>query len=147
MKLAYVYSWLLPAGDLAQVREVINKLRQNAVEFGGEVGGVSVLTGNDAGTVQQDAQAAVLFTATLPGATQGQYGLAAAGISSRPQSWSWRGAVVISDVRAVSLLHSAAAELGLEVVEGYAGMVFTLKKSAQGVVQVEQRRVFDWTNF
>ncbi len=146
MKIGYAYSWLLPAGDLAQVREIIDKLRQHAVELGGEVGDVIVLTGNDAGTVQQDAQAAVLFTATLPGATEGRYGLAAAGISSGPQSWSWRGAVVISDVRIVSQLHAAAAEVGLEVVEGYAGMVFTSKKNALGVVEVEQRQAFDWTD-
>ena len=147
MRVGYGYSWFLPAGDLALVWEVIDKLRQHAVELGGKVGDVSTLTGDEAQVVQQDAQAAVLFTATLPGATEGRYGLSAAGISSGPQSWSWSGAVVISDVRAVSQLHADAAELGLEVVEGYGGMIFTSKKNAQGGVEVEQRQMLDWTNF
>lgn len=147
MKVGYSYSWLLPAGDLAQVQEIIGTLRHRAIELGSEVGGVSVLTGDDAQAVQQDAQVAVVFTATLPGATEGRYGLGAAGNLSDPQSWSWNGAVEVSDVRTVSQLHAAAAELGLEVVEGYGGMVFMSRKNALGVVQVEQRRAFDVENF
>jgi hypothetical protein len=147
VKVGYSYSWLLPASDLARIQEVIGTLRHRAIDLGGEVGDVRVLTGDEAQAVQQDAKVAVLFTATLPGATEGQYGLAAAGISSGPQSWSWHGAVVVSDVRIVSQLHAAAAALGLEVVEGYAGMVFESKKDNHGVVQVEQRQAFDWTDF
>lgn len=143
MRVGYSYSWFLPAGHLALVREVIDRLRQHAVELGGEAGDVRVLTGDDAQAVQPNALAAVLFTATLPGATEGRYGLAAAGISS----WAWHGSVVSSDVRAVSQLHEAAAELGLEVAESYAGMVFTLKKNALGVVEGEQRWAFDGTDF
>ena len=147
MRVGYSYSWFLPAGDHAQVREVIDKLRQHAVELGGEVGDVSVLAGDDAQAVQQDAQAAVVFTATLPGATEGRFGFSATGNSSGPQSWSWNGAVVVSDVRIASQLHAAAAELGLEVVEGYGGMIFTSRKNALGVVEVEQRWAFDVENF
>lgn len=147
MRVGYGYSWFLPAADHAQVREVIFKLRQHAVELGGEAGDVHVETGDEAHAVQRDAQAAVLFTATLPGATEGRYGLAAAEISSGPQSWSWNGAVVVSDVRIVSHLHAAAAELGLEVVEQYGGMIFTSRNNALGVVEVEQRLAFDLDNF
>lgn len=147
MRVGYSYSWFLPAGDHAQVREIIDKLRQHAVELGGEVRSVSVLTGDEAQGVQRDAQAAVLFTATLPGAAEGRYGLAATGNSSGRQSWSWSGTVVVSDVRIVSELHAAAAELGLEVVERYAGMIFTSRQNAVGVVEVEQRWPFDVDNF
>ena len=147
MRVGYSYSWFLPAGDHAQVREVIDKLRQHAVDLGGEAGDVHVLTGDEAQAVQRDAQAAVVFSATLPGATKGRYGLAATGYSSGPQSWSWSGTVVVSDVRIVSPLHAAAAELGLEVTEGYGGMMFESKRNALGVVEVEQRQAFDWTDF
>lgn len=147
MRVGYVYSWSLPDGDLSQVREVIDKLRQHAVELCGEAGDVHVLTGGEAQAVQRDAQAAVLFTATLPGATEGRYGLAATGNSSGPQSWSWSGAVVVSDVRIVSQLHAAAAQLGLEVAEEFGGMIFTSSRNALGVVGVVQQWAFDVDNF
>jgi SepF-like predicted cell division protein (DUF552 family) len=134
MKIAFTFSWLLRDGDIAQVRDIIAKLRQNAIDLGGDVGDLIVQTGDEA---------QAMFTATLPGASVGNYGLASAGNSS----WSWSGAVVISDVRNISELNAAAAELGLEVAETYAGMVFTTKKNADGVVQSEQRWAFDWSNF
>jgi hypothetical protein len=55
------------------------------------------------------ARLAVLFTVTMPGTTERKYGLAAAGNSS----WSWSAAVVVSGVRKVGELHSAAAALPL----------------------------------
>jgi hypothetical protein len=84
-----------------------------------------------------------MFAATIPGATEGRYGLALAGNSF----WSWSGAVVISSARTVSELHAAAADLGLEVVEEYGGMIFTSKKNAAGAVVTEQRQAFDLTGF
>jgi len=143
MNFAYSYSWLLPAGDLAQVRGIIEKLRLHAVELGGDAGDVSVLTGEDAQAVQSEARQAVLFAATIPRASVGRYCLASAGNSS----WSWEGAVVVSSARTVSDFHAAAAALGLEVAEVYGGMVFHSKKNAHGVVEVEQRPAFDCTDF
>ena len=102
-----------------------------------------MLTGSKAQAVQQEARQAVLFTATIPGSTEGRYGLASAG----EFSWSWTGAVVVSDVRVVGKLHAIAADLGLEVAEVCAGMIFTSKKNAQGVIETEQRQAFDWSNF
>jgi len=102
-----------------------------------------VLTGDEAQAVQPKAHHAVMFTATIPGSTEGKYGLAAAG----DFSWSWSGAVVISSARMVSEFHAAAADLGIEVVERYGGMVFTSGKNASGVVEVEQRQAFDWIDF
>jgi hypothetical protein len=139
MKVAYSYSWFLPVGDLAQVQEIIGKLRQHAIELGGDAGDVAVLTGDEAEAVQPKARHVVMFAATIPGATEGKCGLALAGNFS----WSWKGAVVISSARTVSELHAAAADLGIEVVEEYGGMIFTSKKNAEGAVVTEQRQAFD----
>ena len=98
---------------------------------------------DDAQAVQPKARHAVMFAATIPGSIEGRYGLALAGNSS----WSWSGGVIISSARTVSEFHAAAAELGIEVVEGYAGMVFTSRKNAVGAVVTEQRQAFDWTDF
>ncbi len=144
MNVAFTYSWLLPVGDIAHVRGIIEKLRQHAIELGSElVSDVIVMTSDDAHAVQPKARHAVMFAATIPGATEGKYGLALAGNSS----WSWSGAVVISSARTVSEFHAAAAALGIEVVESYAAMIFTSRKNAQGAVVTEQRQAFDWTDF
>lgn len=143
MRVGYSYSWSLSAADFAEVREIIGRLRHHAIELGGDAGDVVVLTGEDASAVQPKARHTVMFTATIPGASEGRYGLASTGNSS----WSWSGAVVISSARTVSELHAAAADLGLEVVEEYAGMVFTSKKNAAGAVVTEQRQAFDFTDF
>ena len=144
MKVAFSYSWRLPTGDPAHVREIIERLRQHAVELGSEsVSDLCVLTGDDAQAVQPKARHAVMFAATIPGSIEGRYGLALAGNSS----WSWSGGVIISSARTVSEFHAAAAELGIDVVEGYAGMVFTSRKNAVGAVVTEQRQAFDWTDF
>ncbi len=144
MKVAFTYSWFLPDGDLALVRGIIEQVRQHAIELGSEaVSDVIVLTGDDAQAVQPKARLAVVFIATISGATEGRYGLALAGNSS----WSWSGAVVVSSAKSVSEFHAAAAALGVEVAEVYAGMIFTSKKNASGVVEVEQRSAFDWTDF
>ena len=143
MNVAFTYSWLLPAGDVAQVQAIIEQLRLHAIELGGEVGDVIVLIGDEAQAVQPEARQAVTFSATIPGASEGKYGLATTG----DFSWSWSGVVVVSSVRTVSQLHAAAAALGLEVAEVYAGMVFTSKKNAHGVVEVDHRQAFDWADF
>ena len=144
MNLAFTYSWLFPAADVAQVRAIIEQLRQHAIVLGSEaVSDVIVLTGDDAQAAQPEAQQTVMFTATVPGASEGKYGLASAG----DFSWVWNGAVIISSARNVGQLHAAAADLGLEVAEVYAGMVFTSRKNAHGIVKVEQKQAFDWTDF
>jgi len=104
---------------------------------------VNVLTGDEAQAEQPGAQVTIFFTANIAGASEGRYGLALAGNSC----WSWSGAVVISSARMVSEFHAAAADLGIEVVERYGGMVFTSGKNASGVVEVEQRQAFDWIDF
>ena len=81
MNLAFTYSWLLPDGDVAQVRAIIEQLRLHAIELGSEsVSDVIVLTCDEAQAVQPKGRQAVTFTATVPGATEGRYGLASAGV-------------------------------------------------------------------
>ena len=144
MNAAFTFSWLLPAGEVAHVRDIIEQLRLHAIELGSEaVSDVIVLIGDEAQAVQPEARQAVTFFATIPGASEGKYGLATAG----DFSWAWSGAVVISSARTVGQLHAAAAALGLEVAEVYAGMIFTSKKNAHGDVEVEQQPAFDWTDF
>lgn len=134
MKIAFTFSWLLRDGDFAKVQQIVAKLRQHAIDLGGEGGDLIVQTGDEA---------QAMFTATIPGASKGTFGLASAG----DLSWSWRGAVVTSDVKKISDLNAVAADLDLEVAEVYAGMIFTSKKNADGVVECEQREAFDWSNF
>ena len=147
MNVAFSYHWSLPEADFAQVRIIIEALRQTAIELGGDVGDVIVLKGPDAQAVQPAARQAILFTATLPGATEGRYGLAAPEISSGPLFWAWSGALVVSAMRDVGHFHGAAAGLGIEVTESFAGMIFTSNKNAFGIVETEQREAFDWTDF
>lgn len=143
MKLAFSYSWLLRHGNFAQAEAIIRRLHQHAIELGGEVSGVNVLIGEEAQAVQPRANRVAMFTATIPGATEGRFGLASTGNFS----WSWQAAVVISDVKPISDMNTVAVDLGLEVAEVYAGMIFTSKKNAAGVLETEQRQAFDWTTF
>ena len=50
-------------------------------------------------------------------------------------------------MKTVSEFHATAAKFGVEVVEAYAGMIFTSKMNALGIVEVEQRPMFDWSEF
>jgi hypothetical protein len=108
---------------------------------------VIVLGGNDAQAVHPEARQAVMFVATIPGASEGRYGLATPEISSALLSWSWNGSVIVSAMREVGHFHSVAAGLGVEVVESFAGMTFTSKKNAFGIVETEQREAFDLKDF
>ena len=148
MNVAYSYSWLLPSGTIAQVRQIIEQLRQTAIDMGSEaVDPVIVLTGDEAQAMQPEPRQVVMFTATIPGATEGRYGLVAAEISSGPVSWTWSGTVIVSSVKTVGEFHQTAVSLGIEVIESYAGMVFISKKNAEGVVETEQRPAFNPDGF
>jgi hypothetical protein len=144
---AYSFSWTLPAADFAQARTIIETLRQTAIELGSEASGMSVLTGDDAHAVHPEARQVIVFSATIPGASEGKYGLAAPEISSGPVSWSWRGSIIVSAMKSVGHFHGAAASLGIEVIESFAGMIFRSTKNSFGVVETEQREAFDWTDF
>ena len=69
LSVAYSYSWLLPSGDTALVRAIIESLRQFAIDLGSEsVSEVIVLTGNEAQTIRSDADHVIMFSASIPNA-------------------------------------------------------------------------------
>ena len=69
LNVAYSYSWLLPSGDTAQVRDIIESLRQFAIDRGSEsVSDVIVLSGNEAHAVRSGAECVIMFTASVPNA-------------------------------------------------------------------------------
>lgn len=143
MKFAYTYSWLLREGDLAQVQQIIEAVRKRAKELGGDVGELILLLDEDAQAVQPEAYQLVMFVTTIPGSSEGRFGLA----TSDDGSWTWRGAVLTTNVKTISELSSTAIELGLEVSEVFAGMVITSMLNGAGVVETVQRQAFDPSTF
>lgn len=143
MKLAYTFSWLLREGDLAQVQQIIEAVRKRARELGGDVDDLVVLFDEDAQAVQPGADQLVMFVATIPGSSEGRFGLA----TLNDGSWTWRGAVLTTNVKTISELSSTAIELGLEVAEVFAGMVITSRLNGAGVVETVQRQAFDPSTF
>ena len=149
MNVAYSYSWLLPFGDTALVRSIIESLRQYAIDLGSvEVGPVVVLTGNEAQAIRPNADCVIMFTAIIPntnseGGPQ-SYGL---GFSPEKQSWSWNGIVRVSSFKEISGLMVEAASVGILVGTTFAGMVMEYRRNAKGEIEVEQRPAFDWTDF
>ena len=149
LNVAYSYSWLLPSGDTALARAIIEALRQHAIDLGSEaVGPVIVLTGNDAQAVRSDADHVIMFTASIPNARSDsgpqRYGL---GFSLAQNSWSWSGIMRVSSFKEISEVMHHAASLGIFVGTTFAGMVMEYKKNAAGEIEVEQRPAFDWTDF
>ncbi len=149
LNVAYSFSWLLPSGDTAQVRSIIESLRQYAIDSGSEsVSDVIVLTGNEAQAARPDADHFVLFTAIIPNArSEGgpqRYGL---GFSPEEKSWTWSGVVRVSSFREISGMMVHAASLGVFVGTTFAGMLMEYRRNAEGEIEVEQRPAFDWTDF
>ena len=73
--LAYSFSWFLNDADIAQVRDIIESLRQHAIDLGSK--SVSEME------VQSDAHQ-VYFIATIPGSTEGKFCSSAPCSCSRP---------------------------------------------------------------
>jgi hypothetical protein len=84
-----------------------------------------------------------MFVATIPGSSEGRFGLA----FSDDGSWTWHGAIITTNVKTISDLFTTAVELGLEVAEVFAGMVFTSRMNGEGVVETVQRQAFDPSTF
>lgn len=149
LNVAYSYSWLLPSGDIALVRAVIESLRQYAIDIGSEsVSDVIVLSGKDAQAVRSGADHVIMFTATIPntkaeGGPQ-NFGL---GFSPEEKAWTWSGVVRASSFREISAQMVHAASLGISVSTMLAGMIMEYRRNAAGEIEVEQRPAFDWTDF
>ena len=149
LNVAYSYSWVLPSGDTALVRDIIESLRQHAIDLGSEaVGPVIVLTGTEAQAIRPNSDHVIMFTATIPNTnTEGgpqSYGL---GFSPEEKSWTWSGVVRVSSFKPISELMHHAASLGIVVGTTFAGMVMEYNKNAAGEVEAQQRPAFDWTDF
>ena len=149
LNVAYSYSWHLPFGDSAQVRAIIESLRQYAIDLGSEaVGPVVVLTGEEAQAIRSDAECVIMFTASVPNARSDsgpqRYGL---GFSPEEKIWSWNGVVRVSSFKEISGLMVHAASLGILVGTTFAGMVMEYRRNAKGEIEVEQHPAFDWTDF
>ena len=149
LNVAYSFSWLLPSGEVAQVRAIIESLRQFAIDLGSEsVSDVIVLTGNEAQAARSGANCVVMFTATIPN-TKGEggpqrYGL---GFSRKEKSWTWSGVVRVSSFREISGVMVHAASLSVFAGATFAGMLMEYRRNAEGEIEVEQRPAFDWTAF
>ena len=149
LNVAYSFSWQLPSGDTAQVRSIIESLRQYAIDLGSEaVGPVIVLTCTEAQAVRSNADHVIMFTATIPN-TKGESGPQSYGLGFSPEqdSWSWNGIVRVASFKEISGLMVHAASLGIFVGTTFAGMIMEYKRNAEGEIEVEQRPAFDWTDF
>lgn len=149
LNVAYSYSWVLRSGDTAQVHSIIDSLRRFAIELGSEsVSDVIVLTGNDAQAVQSDADHVIMFTASVINA-KSESGPQSYGLGFFPEEmfWTWSGIVRVSSFREISGLMIHAASLGIFVGTTLAGIVMEYKKNSAGMIEVEQRPAFDWTDF
>lgn len=149
LNVAYSYSWVLPFGDTALVRDTIESLMRFAIDLGSEaVGPVVILTGDDAQTIRSDAGCVIIFSAIIPN-TRGESGTQSYGLgfSSEKKSWSWSGVVRVSSFKQISALMVHAATLGIFVGTTFAGMVMEYKRNAQGEIEVEQRPAFDPDTF
>jgi hypothetical protein len=149
LNVAYSFSWVLPSGDTAQVRSIIESLRQYAIDLGSEsVSDVIVLSGNEAHAVRSGAECVIMFTASVPNARSDSgpqsYGL---GFSPEKKSWSWSGTVRVSSFKEISGLMVHAASLGIFVGTTFAGMVMEYRRNGAGEIEVEQRPAIDWTDF
>jgi hypothetical protein len=149
LNVAYSYSWLLTFGDVAEVRAIIESLRQYAIDLGSEsVGPVVLLTGEAAQAIRSDAECVIMFTASIPN-TKGEggpqnYGL---GFSPEEKRWTWSGVVRASSFREISAQMVHAASLGIFVSTMLAGMIIEYQKNAQGEIEVKQRPAFDPDTF
>lgn len=149
LNVAYSYSWHLPFADTAQVRAIIESLRQYAIDLGSEaVGPVVVLTGEEAQAIRSYAECVIMFTAIIPNARSDSapqsYGL---GFSPEKESWSWSGTVRVSSFKEISGLMVHAASLGIFVGTTFAGMVMEYRRNAEDEIEVQQRSAFDLDDF
>ena len=103
--------------------------------------------GYHASVVQPEPRQIVMFMATIPNTNEGCYGLASSANSSGPKSWTWNGSDIVSSFKVITKLHFAAANLGVGVQEEFVGLTISLKKSAEGMVEIDHRPMFDMTDF
>lgn len=153
--ISIVFSWRLPSGDSTLARRIMEQLRERAIQLGFEaVSELVVLAGEEAEKDQRLPRRyvwtpdgsdrpllpaeVVFFTATLPGGERATFGLGKY-LGDAEGGCSWCGVARTYALRTFDAFCRAAAELGVEVVESFAGVVFTHKRDEAGQVQTEQR--------
>ncbi len=86
----------------------------------------------------------LMFDAKLPNTQASQaFGLTL----QEDDSYGWSGMLSVSSFREISMLMHSAAELGIDVTQGFAGIILALKRDADGVVHVEQSLAFNPDDF
>jgi hypothetical protein len=153
--ISVLYSWRLPFGDSALARRILEQLRERAVQIGLQsVSELVALAGEEAEKDQRlprryvwtpdggdkplPPAEVVFFTATLPGGERASFGLGKYQ-GEDDGGWSWGGVARTYALRTFDNFCRAAAELGVEVTESFAGVVFIHKREETGQVQTEQR--------
>jgi hypothetical protein len=153
--ISIVFSWRLPSGDGALARRIVEQLQERAIQIGLQsVSELVVLTGEEAEKDQRlprryvwtpggsdrplPPAEVVFFTATLPGGERATFGLGKFQ-GEEDGGWSWGGVARTYALRTFDTFCRAAAELGVEAVESFAGVVFIHKRDEAGQVQTEQR--------
>ena len=154
MNVAYSFFWSLSSGTPAQVREIVEQLRERAIELGSsEVSDVVELTRHDAEAVRPQALHIVMFAATVPNAksepstSPQQYGLLLPKDSPDETSWPWSGIVRVSSFKEISQLMVAAAKLGIEVRTTFAGMTMSYRRNEDGEIVGDQKYGFNPETF
>jgi hypothetical protein len=143
MQVAFSYAWSLSHCTPVEVRRTIEQLRSFAIS----IGSINVSEVNELcceGGLDSHSSRGLKFDATLPNTQTPQtFGLTL----QEDNSFGWSGSLSVSSFREISILMHSAAELGIEVTQGFAGMIIALKRDGDGVVQVEQCLAFNLDDF
>lgn len=157
--MAITFTFQHPDADLAQVRSVVEQLRQKTIDLGlTGVDGLVCLSGHEIELHEfgerfklvDDTITPVLplsvcyFDGKLPDGEAIEVGLAR---YEMLDGWTWSGIVNSRDMRTTALLMESAAELGIEATMFCGGMLFRHWLDDSGQVQYEQRWAVDWENF
>lgn len=148
------------ATDAESIEELMEKVRQKAIDLGfNPVGDLVFLAGDgdiisspfgerflhpDLTPVPPIPLAACYFVTALPDCDGIEIGLAAYKSEGGKQSaWRWSGTIRTGDIRLFTTLLHHAAEAGILVSFAYAGLAVTYSLNSQGEFQCERKWLFD----
>jgi hypothetical protein len=153
-RIAVSYILSHPPASPEAIREIIEKLRQRAIELGlRQVGDLVVLTTEEDilasryGSQPIRPFAVVYFSAALFDSDLAEFGLCSEpveieiGGTTIPygvEEWTWSGSIRTRDVKTLSELFDFAASVGLWASLTFAGMTISCHRDANGKVQYEQ---------
>jgi hypothetical protein len=154
-RIAVSYILSHPPASPEAIREIIEKLRQRAIELGlRQVGDLVALTteqdirASRYGSQPIPPDAVVYFSAALFDSDLAEFGLcsepveieiAGTTIPYGLDEWTWSGSIRTRDVKTLSeLFDFAAASLGLWASMTFAGMTISCFRGADGTVEYDQ---------